>query len=301
MIKLALVGKGAWGKNYISTINSLSFCKLPKDYIRTFDYKELFPHKDIDGVIISSPTSTHFKIAKEFLEKGFNVLVEKPITANYEETQELFKIANDTREILEVGHIYLYNPAYLKIKKIISQLGDIKYISSQRMDYGPVRQDISSLWDWAPHDISMSIDLFGELPKSVSAYGANFLQPNTPFYDMCYIRLEFSNNKLVFINVGWLSPLKKREMVIVGEDKAIIFDDAASKKITYLENLKGDRRIKYPSFSKKSPLELEISNFVRLIKKDKSRKNSEMGLNVVKVISACEKSIRQNGKSVYID
>src|SRR3989344_6498148 len=123
MITLSLIGAGKWGKNYINTIHSLSFCELPDSYIKTKNYKELLNFNNIDGVIIATPASTHFQIAKAFLEKGFNVLIEKPLTTSYKAALKLYRIAEKTKSTVMVGHIFLYNPAFLKVKELIKSIG----------------------------------------------------------------------------------------------------------------------------------------------------------------------------------
>lgn len=302
MTTLALIGTGRWGKNYINTINNLSSCELPEEFIKTSNYKDLFAFDNIDGVIIATPSSTHFKIAKEFLEKGFNVLIEKPMTNSYKDALELSKIAKKYKNIVMIGHIYLYNPAFLQVKKLIKSIGKIKYISTEGMNNGPVRPDVSALWDWGPHDISMVIDLLGSKPQEVSGYGLSSLRPNTEFYDMCNLKLKFAGDIYCFVNIGWLSPVKKRSMTIVGEKSTIIFDDTIEKKVAIIRNLK-TKEADYPSFSKESPLSEEISSFVNLIEnKEKISKSSlKMGLDVVKVLEACEKSMKLNGKIIKIN
>lgn len=302
MTTLALVGAGRWGKNYINTIRNLSSCELPERYVKTKNYKELFAFDNIQGVIIATPSSTHFKIAKEFLEKGFNILIEKPTTTNYKDALRLSKIAGKNKNIVMVGHIYLYNPAFLKVKELIKSAGKIKYISTEGMNYGPIRSDVSALWDWGPHDVSMAIDLLGDLPEEVSGNGLSSLRPETEFYDMCNLKLKFANDTYCFINIGWLSPIKKRSMTIVGEKSTIVFDDTIEKKVTVIKNLK-TKETDNPSYPKNSPLMLEISSFVDLIENKEKNNNSslKMGLDVVKVLEACEKSMRMNGKIIKIN
>lgn len=292
MITLALVGKGRWGKNYIKTISNISSCELPSKFIKTSNYKDLFAFKNIDGVIIASPSSTHFKIAKEFLERGFNVLIEKPMTTNYKDALELDRIADKYKSIVMVGHIYLHNPAFLKVKKLIKSIGCIKYISTEGMNNGPVRSDVSALWDWGPHDVSMVIDLLGSLPQEVSAEG----------WDMCNLKLKFPNDIYVFVNIGWLSPIKKRSMKIVGTESTIVFDDTIEKKIAVIGNLK-TKKINYPAFSKDLPLTVEILDFVRQIQNrdNLNQSNLKMGLDVVRVLEACDRSIKLNGKIIKIN
>ena len=305
MITLALIGRGRWGKNYIKTIRALSSCKLPNQFIKTTNYRDLLSEIGIDGVIIATPASTHFQIAKEFLEKGFNVLIEKPMTTSYNDALKLRRIAEKNKNVVMVGHIYLYNPAFMEVKNLIKSLGKIKYITSEGMNYGPIRSDVSALWDWAPHDISMSIELLRTLPDEVCGYGFSLLRPNTKFYDACYLKLNFPNNVFVFINVSWLSPVKKRNMVIVGRKGTLIFDDTSERKISLAKSFSTNKKIYYPSFpnSNKSPLSMEILSFVNLVKnKDKVNNDGlKMGVNVIKVLEACEESIKSNGKNVRID
>lgn len=304
MITLALVGIGRWGKNYIKTINNLPFCKLPEKFIKTKNYRDLLAIDNIDGVIIATPASTHFQIAKEFLERGFNLLIEKPVTTSYKDALELYKIADACRSSVMVGHTFLYNPAFVEVKNLVKKIGKINYISSEGMDYGPIRSDISALWDWAPHDISMCLELFGTLPDEVCGHGFNLVRPNTKFYDACLLKLKFPNNIYVFINVNDISPVKKRTLTVVGEKDTLIFDDTSEKKISLTKNFDADKKISYPSFSNsnKSPLSMEILTFVNLLKNKVTINDSslKMGINVVKVLEACEKSIRANGKIVVV-
>lgn len=301
MTRLALVGVGRWGKNYLNTIRNLSFCELPDSLIKTKDYKDLISADNIDGVIIATPASTHFQIAKEFLENGFNVLIEKPLVTNYKDALALFEIAKRNKNVVMVGHVYLYNPAFVEVKKMVQNIGNIKYISSEGMNYGPIRSDVSALWDWAPHDISMLIDLLGNLPEEVSGYGESVLRPNTKFYDICSLKLKFSKNIFAFINVSWLSPLKKRNMIIVGNKSTIVFDDTLEKKISVIDNV--SKKKEFPFFSKKSPLSEEISSFVGLIRNNKKTNKSDlkMGLAVTEIIEACEMSIGLGGKNIKLN
>lgn len=302
MITLALIGKGKWGKNYIRTIADLSNCRLPTEYIKTTDYKDLFSHRDIDGVIIATPSSTHHQIAKDFLERGFNILVEKPLTTNYQDSLNLKRIADKNNNIVMTGHIFVYHPAIVQIKKLLKKVGNIKYIICEGMDSGPIRNDVSSLWDWGPHDISIVLDLLEKFPISVSAWATSVLRPKTKFFDMCFLKLTFPENRLVFVSIGWLSPIKKRNVVIVAENNSIIFDDTSDQKITYIKDFKNKKQISYPKYSHELPLTLEIREFVECIAKRRKPKTTvENGIEVVKIIEKAEESIRQNGKDIRIE
>lgn len=297
MITLALVGAGAWGKNYIRTINSLPNCQLPPLYIKTRDYNELLVRPDIDGVIIATPSSTHYKIAKDFLEKGFNILVEKPVTTNYSDALKLNEIAVRNKCVAMVGHIYLYNPAFVEMQKLMQKLGKIYYISSEGMDFGPFRADVSPLWDWAPHDIAMALYLQGEAPIAVSAWGVGRSLESKKNFDMCFLNLKFKNNVPVFIKIGSLAPYKKRNITIMGEKYALVFDDTIENKISLIKNFGKNPQVSYPSYSSDSPLVCEIGAFVESIRNKKNPQTSlSQGLEVVKIIEAAQRSIKNDGQ-----
>lgn len=297
MTTLALVGTGAWGNNYIRTISNLSSCQLPTNYIKTRDYQKLLVNSDIDGVIIATPSSTHYKIAKDFLEKGFNVLIEKPVTTTYSDALKLNEIAVRNNCVAMIGHIYLYNPAFVEMKKLMQKLGKIYYISCEGMDFGPFRADVSPLWDWAPHDIAMALYLQEEKPIAVSAWGVGRFLERKKNFDMCFLNLKFKNNIPVFIKVGSLAPYKKRNVTIMGEKHALVFDDTVEKKISLIENFGKNPQILYPSYSSDSPLVLEIDAFVESIRNKKSpQAGLRQGIEVVKIIEAAQRSVENKGQ-----
>ncbi len=294
MTTLALIGVGKWGKNYINTIRSLPSCKLPESFIKTNNYKELFPFSNINGVIIATPASTHFRIAKEFLEKGFNVLIEKPFTTSSSDAVELGKLSEKTGALIMVGHIYRYNPAFLKLNKLLPKIGKVQFIKSQGMNLGPFRKDVSALWDYAPHDISMITSILGN-PISVSAKG---LGKNCKSYDNYFFELKFSDNLFSTTTVGRISKIKKRILIVVGDKGKVVFDDLSRKKLT-LEIL--GKKIEYPRISNQSPLENQVLEFADCINKNrKPRTDVEEGMLTVKILEAMDRSIKSGGKEVKI-
>lgn len=289
MINFAIVGKGKWGQNYIKTISQLEDCLLPQENIRTRDYKKLLKNKKIDVVIIATPASTHFKIAKEFLENGFNLLIEKPLTLNYKEARKLLKIQKRNRNRVMIGHLYLYHPAFWKLKKEMKQIGRIDYIYSEGMDYGPIREDTTALWDWAPHDLSMMVSLLDEWPVKISAWEISERS-------MYCLKLKFKKTTAI-INIGWLSAIKKRNLTIAGEKGSLIFDDVQDKKIQLIRNSK----ITYPSYSSDLPLMEEIKEFMRCIShRKKSFSDLSFGVKIVKTIETAEQSVKAEGKELNI-
>lgn len=326
MIQLALIGIGAWGKNFISTINSFTGCRikyicsktqkslnyLPGDYIKTTNYKELFKYTDIDGVIISTPGSTHYQIAKEFLKRGFNLLVEKPLTTNYKDALELKSLRDNSKSKVLVGHVYLFDPAFIKAKKLVQDIGPIQYLSYEILNNGPYRSDMSVLWDLGPHPISLFLDIYQKEPIQIRAWGLEKLRPKTDLYDLVFINLRFSDHSQAFVKIGWLFPVKKRELVVVGSKSTIVYNDLESKKVTYYQNmgpkvhrkvvLKSHPTISYPTYNLKFPLEMEIREFIDAIleNRDVKRSNLDFGVRVTKLLHLAEQSIKDEGKLINI-
>lgn len=323
MVNLALVGVGSWGRNFIQVIDSLEGCNLkylcakskstldnfPEKYFKTTNYLELLKFKDLDGVIIATPAATHFQITKDFVSKGFNVLVEKPITTNLPDALSLKKTMEGRKNVLMVGHIQLYNPAFQKAKLLSKRIGDIYSISLEGCNNGPFRDDISVLWDWGPHHIAMCLDILEREPDNVSAWSLNRLRPSKKLYDTVYLKLQFKKNIFAYIFMSWLSPFKKRSMIVTGSKSTLFFDDLAEKKITFYEHiapkkkfgklLKSTPKISFPNYFSTSSLNNELKTFVDSIKSGQTTPtNIKHGVSVTKILTLAEESINQNGKLI---
>ncbi len=324
MITLGLIGLGKWGKNYLKAAELIEGCQIkyivaksestlaqfPDKYTKLTDYLSLAKYSDINGVIIATPGSTHFQIVSDLSRSDLFLLVEKPLTVNLAESKKLNNIKNLSQKLM-VGHIYLYNPAYLAAKKLTSQIGQIRYISFTAYNQGPFRDDMSSLLDWGPHSICICLDLFQTMPKSVSAWAVNSLRPKSILYDNTFVKLEFEDNITCLLESGWLYPFRRRELIIYGTTSSIYFNDLDDKKISLYKNLGPDVKtsdiisqipeIVYPPYPKTSPLENELQQFVTFIKsKQPPKTNLQQALSVAKVIDAAEKSIKLQGQTVKL-
>lgn len=303
MTNLALIGAGKWGKNYLRAVKNLKNVKIKyvcsgnkslenisSDYVKTNDYRKLAEQKEIDGVIIAVPASKHLELTKFFLSDKKPVLLEKPMVVSLKEAKDLRNILKKTDGKIMIGHIFLYNQAFCKFKRLFTKMKNIQYIHFEGCDAGPVRDDISALWDWAPHDISMCLELLEKMPLFVSAWGVGT--------DMVYARLLFENNLPVFLKMGWLSPVKKREIIAVFKDESLLFDDVSDKKIVYFDNLSK----KYIKHSRNEPLVREIEDFVGLIKDNKTPLSDfNKSFKVIKITDAIEKSMLGNGRVIKIE
>lgn len=293
MTTLALIGIGKWGRNYLKTVKNLdnvqikyvsalhleSLKLLSKDYQPIFDINELNNLCDVDGIIIATPAETHFSIAKELLKNGHNLLIEKPLVLTTEEAFELKKIWDKNKPKVLVGHIQLYNPAYKACKIQLSKIGDIKKVFFKGL-LSPKRKDISVLWDWGPHPISILLDLLGESPQDISV---------TEHAGRLKINLTYKKNISAEIEIGWVSNIKKRELIIEGKNGKIILDDSnkEQKKVSVYVN---DNSVIFPKYDQTSPLEIEVQEFLNAINNDQSIiSNLEFGVKVTKILYDIEK------------
>lgn len=327
MINLALIGLGEWGKNYLSTVKAFPDCRIKylcstsaaklqpfkKKYIVTTNFKELSKFEDIDGVIIATPGSTHYKVTEEFLKKGFNLLIEKPLVIKYEDSLKLKGLKNKTSSKILVGHIYLFDPAYMKTKELLKDIGEIKSVSYTGENNGPFRTDMSILWDLGPHAISIILDLFDKKTLyQVAGWGVESLRPKSNLFDDVVLRLKFFDQNAIFIKLSWLHPLKKRELVIVGSKSTLIYNDLLTSRVILFENMGPDiignnlikklPNIKYPAYEHRLPLEVELGEFIEAIEenKDINKSNLDFGIKVTKILHLAEQSINKGGKTMNV-
>ena len=185
-VVLACVGAGRWGRNLVRVFDSLPdvelavVCDVSEDIRRelkqqypevkvTADYGEVLANKQIQAVVLAVPAVDHYPAAKQALEAGKHVYVEKPISLSYDHARRLTELAESLSLVLMVGHLMEYHPALRLLKQLVDagELGEILYLYSERVNLGVVRKDENALWSLAPHDISMILHLVDEQPESV--------------------------------------------------------------------------------------------------------------------------------------
>jgi predicted dehydrogenase len=246
---LAQLGCGYWGPNLLRNFSALPDCavryvvdKSPerrafveKNFARTRaveSFDQVLQDPDIDAMIIATPAETHFDLAKEALHAGKHIFVEKPLATRTSEVDELAEIAGRQKLIVMAGHTFIYNAAVRYVKRLIDagELGEIRYVYSQRLNLGRIRADIDALWNFAPHDISIIQYWLGNPePLSVARQGMAYMQEGID--DVVFLNLEYPQKIIANIHVSWLDPQKVRKMIIVGSRKMVIYDDIADNKI----------------------------------------------------------------------
>jgi len=333
MVGIAVVGAGAWGKNHIRVFSEIPKVRLKyicdtdpsklsvlqKSYPQSTMVEEIGPilrDSEVKGMVITSSAISHFPLAREALVAGKDVLVEKPMALNVKDADELVRIAEEKSRILMVGHLLIYHPVVNRLKEMIAseELGRIHYIYTQRVNLGVIRQDENALWSFAPHDLSVILKLLDERPAVVSAHGESYIQKNIE--DVVFLSLHFSDGKMANVHLSWLDPHKVRKITIVGSKKMVVFDDMeASEKLKiydkgvgslsydsygeYLSLRFGD--ITIPNIKMVEPLRAEAEHFIQCIEsREKPKTGGRDGFEVVKILVAAQKSLRENGAPVSL-
>ena len=306
--KVAVLGAGIWGKNLVRNFYNLNYLhtvcdmdtenlkKIQADYPSihlTRDFNEVLVNPDIDGVVVATPSHTHFKLVKAALEAGKHVYVEKPIATTCEEAEELNKIANQNDRVLMVGHLLLYHPAVNRLKMIVEsgQLGKIMYVQSDRLNINYFKNDRSVMWDLAPHDVSMISHILGEAPKRViSAVGTS--SENNEILDITHIDIEYESGARAHISDSWIHPAKRVNLMIRGTKGSAMFDDTLQEnKLQIFENNTPNSGSTVAlDYIEIEPLKLECEHFIKCIENGKkARSDGENGRLVVEILETAEK------------
>jgi len=246
---VAQLGVGYWGPNLLRNFSALPGCHVKyavdfsperrgfveSNFPRTKALDAVAPvlaDPDVNAVIIATPAGTHFGLARDFLNAGKHVFVEKPLATTVAEVDELAELAAARGRVVMAGHTFIYNNAVRYVKKLIDggDLGEVRYIYSQRLNLGRIRSDIDALWNFAPHDISIISWWLGDpAPVSVQRQGMAYMQDGIE--DVVFLNVVYPNKVMANIHVSWLDPQKVRKMIVVGSKKMVVYDDVADDKI----------------------------------------------------------------------
>ncbi len=242
MLNVALIGYGYWGPNvarnlvnnkemnlkFICDKNQEMLAKAKKIYVGQTnyetDYKKLLTDSELDAIAIAVETSAHFDIAKECLNNGKHVYIEKPFTSTSEEALILNEIAKSENLIIHIDHIMMYHPIIQKMKSYIDsdEIGEPLYYDSARMNLGQIKQDVNAMWDLSIHDLSI-VDylLNGFNPEFISAVGEKQYSIKET---LTFLTMK-EKNFVAHMKSSWISPLKERRIIFAGTKKMIVYDD----------------------------------------------------------------------------
>jgi predicted dehydrogenase len=321
---VAVVGCGYWGKNLVRNFNRLGalsvVCETTQSGRNTANelvpgvsivdsYEELLSRSEIPAFVIATPAETHYALARQALEAGKDVFVEKPLALTHDEGAQLVRLAEDSNRILMVGHVLEYHPAIVRLLELMrsGELGKVRYISSSRLNLGKVRREENILWSFAPHDIAIILRLMGNMPFQIAAHGGSYIQPNIA--DVTTTHMLFDNGVRAHIYVSWLHPFKEQRLVVVGSKKMASFDDVTKRLVLYDQRVElqegqpvpikgnGDEVV----FTEDEPLGLECQAFLEAVRtRLPPVTDGRSGLRVLQVLQAAQRSLVMNGEPMTL-
>ncbi|ODS32778.1 MAG: oxidoreductase [Candidatus Scalindua rubra] len=329
-IPAAQIGCGYWGPNLLRNLIANKECSIKtvvdiiqkrREFVKEHypyievagDVKNVFNDELIDAVVIATPAETHYGLAIAALEAGKHILVEKPMAMTVEEVDDIRNVSEKNGLVAMVGHTFIYNTAVRYLKKVINsgELGDIRYIYSQRLNLGRIRSDVNALWNLAPHDISIIQFLLDDPePVFVTKHGMDYVQ--TEIDDVVFMNIFYPNKVIAHIHVSWLDPHKIRRMTVVGSQKMVVYDDISDNKIAIYdkgidrmavlgEHMDFDNPTAFsfnhrsgdvllPKIAWQEPLKVEIEHFVDCIQNGtKCLSGLEHAKKVVGILSTASK------------
>ena len=321
--RLAVFGCGSWGKNIVRTVHRLGYlsavvdpsevgqsnaAELVPDLPRLSDLKNVLDDDSIQGVMIATPAETHFSIARDAILAGKDVFIEKPMTINLDEAEELVRLAETEGRLLMVGHLLEYHPAICKIEELVQsgELGDIRYIVSNRLNLGKLRTEENVLWSFAPHDLSVIVRLMGLAPTEVVATGGAFVTPGIA--DTTLTQLSFNNGARAHVFVSWLHPFKEQKLVVIGDKKMITFCDITKELLLYDQRVgwnegtpipvRGDSGVSV-DFSDEMPLDIECQHFADCMSsRNTPRTDGRNGLRILSILHDAQSSLDSGGQPI---
>jgi predicted dehydrogenase len=333
MLQIGIIGYGYWGPRIARNFYETKDCEVsvicdanPERLRRaavafpgvatTSTASEVTRSQQVDAVAVITPVWTHFELAKEALENGKHVFVEKPFTSTAEQAEELIALAAQKGLQIMVDHTFLFTGAVKKLRELIDhdELGKLYYYDSTRVNLGLFQHDVNVIWDLAPHDLSIMDYLITAKPEVVMATGQKHLNCHE---DVAYITIYFSDCMIAHLNVNWLSPVKVRTTLLGGEKRMVLWNDVEpDEKVKVYD--KGvaitngqsvyDLLVSYrsgdmwaPKIDQGEALAAEARYFVECIDSGVAPFNDgQAGLRVVRLLEAANQSLKDGGKPVRI-
>jgi predicted dehydrogenase len=332
-VNVSVVGYGYWGPNIVRNVierpevELWGLCELSPERVAKFtsrfpgirttaSFQEVLDDPSVDAVSIATPPATHFPLAKQALEAGKHVLVEKPLATTVRDAEQLVDLADRSGLVLMPGHTFLYSPAVNKVRELIrsGELGETYFITSSRMNLG-IYQPHGVVNDLAPHDLSILLYWLERPVASVAASGATVFRdgvPETAFLTLCFERGPTAN-----VQLSWLAPHKLRQTIVVGSKRMIVYDDTASdgavriydRGFDFTEpSTFGEYQLTYrsgdmlvPRLEAAEPLALELEDFARAVRTGaEPRSHARLGVEIVKVLEAAHTSLTSSGRPVAL-
>jgi predicted dehydrogenase len=318
-VRVAQAGLGYWGANLVRNFDELAqldwLCDPAEEQVERFSrrypharvtttFDEMLADDGVEAVVIATPVPTHYALAKQALEAGKHVFVEKPPAMRATEMEELLAIAEERDLVVMPGHLLLYHPGVRKLKDLIDrgELGDVLCIYGNRQNLGKIRKDENALWSLGVHDLSVILWLVDEEPAEAWAHGKAFLTPGVEDVVFCYLR--FPSGRIAHMHLSWLDPHKMRRITVVGRSRMAVFDDMElERKVTVYEKAPWEPATTYgewltrtgdifsPKIPNDEPLRLECEHFLRLVREGPTHVEARDGLAVVRTLEQLQESL----------
>jgi predicted dehydrogenase len=336
-LRVGVIGFGYWGPNLVrnfataprSTVVGIAEANPGRRQVAQAHYPhiavvadaaELIAREDVDAIAIATPIFTHHALAKAALEAGKHVLVEKPLTASVAEAEELVRLAAARGRTLMVDHTFVYTGAVRKIRELVArgEVGRVLYVDSVRINLGLFQPDFNVIWDLAPHDLTI-IDYvlsqtLGTPARWISAIGVSHYGRQE---NLAYLTIGFDESLLAHVHVNWVAPVKTRRMIIAGSKKMLVWDDTSpvepvklyessvdvqqiDKESAYALNVQyrsGD--VLSPKLDGREALSVMAGTFAAAcLDGEPSPSGGDIGLRVVQMLEAAQRSLREGGARV---
>ena len=310
MLKLGLIGAGRWGRNYIKTLAALDRVRLTRvasrnpetrglvpDHTRIDDdWRALIAAGDLDGVIIATPPATHAAIARAALAAGLPVLIEKPLTLDLREAQELRDLVRTRGVFAMVDHTHLFHPAFEELQRRLPELGALRAIRTHAGNHGPYRRDTPVLWDWGAHDVAMCIAVAGAPPQHTHAVREAQQPMEGALAETLRLELGFSDGLAADIRLSNMTG-KVRRFAVYGARGALLYDDLAPHKLTLHPSLAPDADLIAAdgaaiAVSPEPPLQRAVTAFAAaIVNRRRDWRDFDRAVEVVAVLERCARDL----------
>ena len=330
-LEFAVVGLGYWGPSLLRALVDVPgaevawICDRDAERLEryshrypgisaTTDMDEVLSDTGLDAVVLATPVFTHAELATRALEAGKHTFVEKPLASSSSDAARLVSLAERRGRVLMCGHTFIYSPPVRAVKAMLDgkELGDVFFVSSSRVNLGLHQRDISVIWDLGPHDFSILLYWFDDLPTTLRAVGRDSIVRGIP--DVAFVTMNFPSGMLANVELSWLAPSKLRRTVIVGSKKMVVYDDGGSEPIKVFDHgvvyedpeTFGQYQLSYrtgdivsPKLDTSEPIAVELADFAAAIRAGAPPDGHlDLARNVASLSEAADESLREGGMEV---
>ena len=313
-LKIGVVGVGFWGSNHVRVLRELESAEVKavcdidlekakyvakkfgvSNYYQNLD--DMLNKEELDAVTVCTPSVSHAEIAVRILESGLNVFVEKPLASNPDECLRIIDAAKSNNRLVMTGFIERFNPAVSKAIELLKagEIGEVIMSHARRIGWWPQRiGDVGVVKDTAIHDIDLTRYIFEQEPAGVYARGGSLRHR---FEDHVQAMMIFEDeSRVAFIEANWLTPRKKREMLITGNEGVI-----SIQFLTQVISLEKADVVIEPILKWKEPLRIELNHFIEsLLSRKKPLVDAIDGTKAVIIAESILESMKKN-RPIEID